>query len=298
MTTRTTARILPRDRGALPLDILIAIMAFLAALALGASLLVERAASGWRQGLADRLTVQILPGPGIEHPAVLTSEAAAALEVLRQTPGIAHASLLSDAESAALVEPWLGRNAIIPELPLPKLIDAKVVPGTALDMAALTHRLKVAAPDALIDDHTRWMGRLKDVAYTLILSAYGILALIAAAMAATVVFATRAGLEANREKVELLHQMGARAGFIANAFERHYLFSALLAGAAGAGIAALLFAIAGGLELAGVEAVPFLPPLALKLNELAWLAAVPIGTAAIAFLATRFSVLSALRSIY
>lgn len=298
MTERRGARILPRDKGAAPLDIVIAIMAFLAALAIGASLLAERAAMGWREGLANRLTVQIVPGSEGDAQSLLAREGNAALAVLRSTPGIAHAAMISDAQSAALVEPWLGRNAIIPELPLPKLIDATVSPGAAVDMAALALRLRAAAPHALLDDHSRWIGRLKGLADTLILSAYGILALIAVAMAATVVFATRAGLDANREKVELLHQMGARAGFIAGAFERHYLLSAFLAGISGAGLAALLFAIAGGLELVGVQTVPFLPPLALKPAELPWLASVPAGAALIALAAARISVLAALRGIY
>ena len=52
--------LLPREKGAAPLDVVIGVMAFLAALALGASLLADRASIGWRAGLADRLTVQIL----------------------------------------------------------------------------------------------------------------------------------------------------------------------------------------------------------------------------------------------
>jgi len=298
MRTEGGTQILPRDRGALPLDLVIAIMGFLAALSLGASLLTERAASGWQQGLADRLTVQILPGAVSDATSDLARESQAALDVLHQTPGIAHAALLSDSETAALVEPWLGKNALIPELPLPKLIDGTIAPGTAVDMADLARRLKAAAPHAMLDDHTRWIGRLRGAADALIASVFGILALIAAAMAATVVFATRAGLQANRDKVELLHQMGARASFIAAAFERQYLLSAFLAGAAGAAAAAFGFLIVGGLEVVGVEAVPFLPPLALKPRELGWFAFIPAGTAAIAFLATRFSVLAALRKIY
>ena len=53
--------ILPRDEGAAPLDFVIAVMAFLAALALGASLVATRAAHGWQSGLADRITVQVMP---------------------------------------------------------------------------------------------------------------------------------------------------------------------------------------------------------------------------------------------
>jgi cell division transport system permease protein len=296
--TRGSSRILPRDKGAAPLDIVIAIMAFLAALALGAALLAERAAIGWREGLADRLTVQIVPASGRDAKSTLDSEAVAALNLLRGTRGIAHAAELSDEETAKLVEPWLGKNAIIPELPMPKLIDATVMPGVGVDLPLLSHQLKSAAPHAVLDDHSRWIGRLKGLADTVTLSAYGLLLLIAVAMAATVSFATRAGLDAHHEKVELLHQMGAQSGFIARAFERHYLVSAFFAGLAGAGAASIIFAVSGGLAFVGVQAVPFLPPLALKPNELAWLATVPAAAAVIALATARLSVLAALRDIY
>ena len=98
--------------------------------------------------------------------------------------------------------------------------------------------------------------------------------------------------------VALLHQMGAHSGFIARAFERHYFLSALAAAAAGAALAGVLFLMAGGLEFVGVEAVPFLPPLALKISELPWLLAVPAVAGLIAFVTARLSVLAALRDIY
>jgi cell division transport system permease protein len=291
------SRILPREKGAAPLDVVIAVMAFLAALALGASLLAERAAIGWRQGLADRLTVQIVPSSG-NAQAMLERETAAAVAVLRATPGVAHAAALTTAETGALVEPWLGKGALIPELPLPQLVDAKIVPGAEVDLQALTRDLKRSAPHALLDDHSRWIGRLKGLADTIIWSAYGILGLIALATVSIVAFATRAGLEAHHEMVSLLHQMGAQSGFIARAFEGHYFASALLASAVGTAFAVALFLAAGGLESFGIEAVPFLPPLALRLSELPWLAAVPTAAALIALVTARLSVLAALREIY
>ena len=85
---RVRGRILPREKGAAPLDVVIAVMAFLAALALGASLLADRQAESWREGLAGRLTVQILMP---DHPTAsrnLDTETDAALQILRGTPGI------------------------------------------------------------------------------------------------------------------------------------------------------------------------------------------------------------------
>ncbi|HWA92627.1 MAG TPA: hypothetical protein VG889_21525 [Rhizomicrobium sp.] len=287
--------ILPREKGAAPLDVVIGVMAFLAALALGASLIAERTAIGWRAGLSDRLTVQIVPPT---HGMSLEAETDAALAVLRATPGIAHAAPLAQNQILSLVEPWIGKDALVAELPLPRLIDATIAPGAAVDLAALGRALKQAAPDSVLDDHARWIARLKSLADAITWSAYGILLLIAIATAAAVSFATRAGLEAHHEMVELLHQMGAQSSFIARAFERHYFLSTLGAATVGAALAAVAFLAAGGLEFAGIEAVPFLPPLALKLAEIPWLLAVPAVSGIIALATARLSVLAALRQIY
>ncbi len=295
---RKRGRILPREAGAAPLDVVIGVMAFLAALALGASLVADRAAEGWRAGLSGRLTVQVLPPEhGAPNPA-LAQETAAALDVLRSTDGVVHADEISQEETLKLVEPWLGSGAVIADLPLPRLIDATLVPGARIDLAALTQRLKQAAPDSVLDDHSHWIARLKGVADAVIWSAYGILALIAIATASAIAFATRAGLEAHHDIVSLLHQMGARAGFIARAFEWHYFVSALFAASVGGALAAAFFVAAGGLESVGIEPVPFLPPLSLQPAELGWLIVVPLASAFIAWATARLSVLAALRRIY
>lgn len=296
MSERAPGPIMPRDRGAAPLDVVIAIIAFLAALALGASLLANRASDSWKLGLANRMTVQILAPEKPE--AVVGSEIEAALRILHDTPGIAHAGLISKKDTLALVKPWLGSDPVIAQLQLPRLIDADITPGAAVDIAALRTRLKAAAPDSNLDDHSRWIGRLRTFARGISLAAYGVLALIAIATAATVAFATRAGLDAHREIVELLHQMGATSTFIARAFEWHYFMAAMFAATVGAAFAAVFFIFAGGLQFAGIEAAPFLPPLALKPTELCWFAAVPLVASLIALGTARLSVLGALRRIY
>jgi cell division transport system permease protein len=297
MRERST-HILPRDKGAAPLDFVIAVMALLAALALGASLVATRAAHGWQSGLSDRLTVQVMPPEDGDPKAGLETETKAALSVLSTTPGIAHATLLSDAEINALVEPWIGKDGAVSGIPLPRLIDAAITPGEDVDVNALAVRLKQAAPHASVDDHRRWIARLRGLADAVRFSAYGILLLIAGATAAAVSFATRAGLDAHHEMVALLHQMGALPGFIARAVEWHYFVSALFAAALGTLCAALFFLGAGGLEVFGVEAVPFLPPLSLRWTEYLWLLSVPAATALIAWATARISVLSVVKAIY
>ena len=228
--------VLPRDGGAAPLDFVIAVMAFLAALALGASLIADRTTQGWSHGLAAKLTVQIVPPDNGDAKQILDRETDAAVGLLRAAPGIAHAAPMSDAELNALVAPWVGQNGLTSDIPLPRLIDASITPGMRVDVAALVQQLRKAAPHATLDDHSRWISRLGAIADTVRYSAYGILLLIACATTAAVSFATRAGLDAHHEMVALLHQMGARASFIARTVEWHYFTSALVAAAAGHGV--------------------------------------------------------------
>ena len=295
---RESAAVLPRDKGAAPLDFVIAVMAFLAALALGASLIADRATESWSHGLAAKLTVQVVPPDNGDARRILEAETNAAVDLLKATPGIAHAAPLSDAEINALVAPWVGENGLTSDIPLPRLIDASITPGEVVNVADLVARLKMAAPHATLDDHSRWISRLSAIADTVRYSAYGIFLLIAVATAAAVSFATRTGLDAHHEMVALLHQMGARAGFIARTVEWHYFTSALVAALLGTMCAVLLFLAAGGLERFGVDAVPFLPPLTLAWMEMPWLLAVPAATALIAWATARISVLSVVRAIY
>ena len=124
------------------------------------------------------------------------------------------------------------------------------------------------------------------------------LLLIALATAATVSFATRAGLEAHHEIVALLHQMGARTGF-----HRARLRVALFRGGAARRRHRRRFcgrAVRSPpvrLEFAGVEAVPFLPPIGLHTSEMIWLLAVPAAASMIALATARLSVLGVLRRI-
>src|SRR5260370_36913929 len=102
MSAERQGRILPRWEGAAPLDVVIAVMALLAALALCASLVAGRTAESWRAGLSAGLTVQILPpaqGSADFINAKWQAETGAVLGVLRGTKGIMRVRLLGDVET-------------------------------------------------------------------------------------------------------------------------------------------------------------------------------------------------------
>jgi cell division transport system permease protein len=71
-----------------------------------------------------------------------------------------------------------------------------------------------------------------------------ILALVFAATALSVTFATRGAIATNRPVVEVLHFIGAPDSFIAGHFQRHFLWLGFKGGVIGGGAALILFALA------------------------------------------------------
>ena len=66
-----------------------------------------------------------------------------------------------------------------------------------------------------------------------------------AATVLSVTFATRGAMATNRPIVEVLHFIGAKSGFIAGQFQRHFLVLGLEGGVDRRRAAMLLFALAG-----------------------------------------------------
>src|SRR4051812_34730116 len=127
----------------------VAIMTFLASITTGAVLLVSASAAEWQSKVASEITVQVRPAAGRE----LDRDAAAVAEALRTQPGIAEIKAFTKDESAKLLEPWPGTGLSLDDLPVPRVIVARVAPGTVLDLAALRGRVMQLAPSASVDDH-------------------------------------------------------------------------------------------------------------------------------------------------
>jgi cell division transport system permease protein len=203
---------------------------------------------------------------------------------------------MDTSETAQLLEPWLGDADMLTDLPMPRLIAVTFEAGSQPDLKALSDRLAETVPGASLDDHAAWRSTLGQFAGTLGFFAYGVLVLIAAAATGTVIFATRAGLLAHQDIVEVLHLVGARDRFIAGELERRFLFVGLEAGAAGAVIAALSVIVAGEiLSLTGSPGDDFyLPSVTLGFFDYLWLLLIPVGAALIAMYTARATVLNVL----
>ncbi|MGB1548168.1 MAG: cell division protein FtsX [Alphaproteobacteria bacterium] len=152
---------LHHDPSARTLPWIIALMVFLACLALGGVLSLGTALERWDRGLSGTVTVQLLPpGPDDSFPGTFGDRLARTLEILRNTPGVLRAEALTDAEIAELLEPWLGSGEILQELPLPKLIDVTLDGTQRTNLAELEARLTAEIPGASLDDHKLWLEQL------------------------------------------------------------------------------------------------------------------------------------------
>jgi cell division transport system permease protein len=215
----------------------VAIMTFLASLTTGAAMLVVGAASNWQSEVGREVTIQVRPADGRD----LEADVRKATEIARATAGIAEVRAFTKEESAQLVEPWLGAGLALDDLPIPRLIVVKLWSGATPDFAALRKRLATQVPSASLDDHRRWIDRMRNMAGSAVAGGVAVLALVLAATVLSVTFATRGAMTANRPIIEVLHYVGATDAFIARQFQRHFLILGFKGGAVGGGAAILLF---------------------------------------------------------
>ena len=292
---------------------LVAAMAFLAALALAGWVGAAALARHWEQGAGASLTVQV-PQPA--DPAAIGggTRQDAVLALLRAAPGVAQARALSAAELDALLRPWLGAGAGRRALALPGVIAVRLAepPPDSPALAALHATLAKAAPGTLMEQQGVWIDRLLALVRSLQASAGAALLVVVAVAAAVIAVATRAGLAARREAIEIVHGLGATDGYIAGRFAARATLLAAAGGVAG-GLAALPvllalahlaapFAAGGDAAAAGSAAGPpggSLGRLASGLPPALWLLlpGLPLAAAGIGFLTAQVTVRRWLRQL-
>ena len=223
------------------LVMVIAIMTFLASLAAGAANLVSRAAGDWTSAISTEMSIEVRAVSGRD----IEADVAAAADAARQTKGIAAVKIFTRAESEALLQPWIGTGLDIADLPIPRMITLTREPRAVPDVDELKRKLALIGPSVSLDDHGAFISRLSTMAGAMIAVAVGIVALVLAASALAVGFATRSAVALNHEVVEVLHLVGADDAFVAREFQRRFLALGIEGGATGAVAAAACFFIAG-----------------------------------------------------
>jgi cell division transport system permease protein len=198
----------------------------------------------WNQSITGTLTVQIPPAPrtGDSDP---NRDADKVLGILKVHPAVASATPLSREQIVALLEPWLGSGDAISDLPLPQLIDVQLRPESRQSGPSVAAAVTKAVPTAWVDDHRVWLSHVTSLAEGFGAISLVLMAIIAGALAFTVIFATRASLTEFMQTIEVLHLVGARDSYIAGQFARRALIEGVLGGMLGL----VLFAPAFGVVI-------------------------------------------------
>ena len=231
------------------LPLLVAAMAFLGALALAGAVAASHLAAHWSAGAGSMLTV-IVPQTSGESSGRLDR----ATSIVRATAGVESVRLVPDQELTALLRPWLGDGEIA--VPLPSVIEVRLS-NPEFATAPLAARLASAVPGTSVEAHETWLGRLSTLARSLQACAALAAVIVALVAAAVVAVATRAGLTARRQSIEIVHGLGATDGYIAGRFAGRATMLATAGAVAGA-VAALpvllgLASLAAPFGVSGVD---------------------------------------------
>ena len=234
------ARLIPHDTvSGRALTAVIAILTFLACLCAGGAVVLAAASSAWRDDVAREITIQIRPHIGADADAEADKVAALA----KQSPAVASVRLLSRAQTEEALKPWLGSGLDLSQLPIPRLVVATLASRDPTALEPLRAQLALQTPDAALDDNAVWLSHLSAVGRSLTLFAGLLFALVVAAIAIAIGFATRGAMAGAREIVEVLHFVGASDAFITKHFQRYFFRLSAEGTSVGGAAAIVMFSI-------------------------------------------------------
>ena len=209
------------------LTLKVGLLVLLATLSLAVGMVMSSAAESLQRSLSGTLTVQV--PAGLEQQSATES----IIEILRATPNIRDVREIPDREINEALEPWLGAQTPILDLPLPALVDVAIESGKTVDIQVLTKRLSAVAPGTVVEEHSMWLGRLIDITNTVETVSMSVMLLVLISVVITVVFSTRTWMAVNREAVEVLHLIGAHDSYIAHQFQKHTFWLSSVGAAGG-----------------------------------------------------------------
>lgn len=191
-------------------------MVFIATLILSVAIVVYSSVQSWTDNISGSLTVQIptYTEKGESREEKIATDIEMALTLLRSSDGITGASLLTDEQVSALMEPWLGQSDSMMELPLPKIIDVNVDSKNFPNIAQLKADLYEQVPEAILDSHRAALDELVLFFENMVNLIAFILVLILITTAISVIYVTKSSLSVHEKVIELIHMMGASDFYI------------------------------------------------------------------------------------
>ena len=266
-----------------------ALMVFIATLISAGGLVIHNSLADWQRGVSASLTVQIptYDQQGLPRGDAVSQDLEQALTLLRTTPGVVGATILNDAEMAELMSPWLGTDAAISELPLPKLIDVSIDTSHKPELEKLKADLDAVAPEAILDSHRIWLDDLITLSSGILDLIVFVLLMLLATVAITVIYTTKSSLSIQKSIISLVHMMGAKDLYITIRYALHSFKYAFWGSAIGF---ALAVPIMLGLVVFLKSVSTFMLQASLTHTEWLALLSIPVGMATLAFCTTFYTV--------
>ena len=270
------------------------LMVFIGTFVTGSGLLIFNSLRNWQRGVSESLTVQIdtYDAEGRDRGELVTVDVEKALSVLRTTPGVTGASVLTDTQMNELMAPWVGGDIAVTSLPVPKLIDVAVDADHPPFLEQLKMDLSAHVPSATMDSHRIWLTELVQLSNHILQLIFCVLGLLILTIAFTVTYTTRATLKIHETIIKLVHMMGAKDLYITNRYAWHNSKYAFIGGILGSLCALPLVA---GLRLFFQKTPDALFETQFTCSQWVILACIPVGVALLAFVTTFKTVLSYLR---
>ncbi|MHA1540098.1 MAG: cell division protein FtsX [Alphaproteobacteria bacterium] len=265
---------------------LMAAMLFLAALSLASVFATHNALSTWDKDIKGTLLVQVLP----DNESTTETRTQKVLQILKKDSVVKSFTLADHKENMALLEPWFGDKDMLSKLPIPRIIDIKIVQDAQqeINLSPLKKKLK-RIPSVLVSDNKPWLSDLKKFARSVLGIALSSFVVIFAIAALAVILATRTSLAINQQIITMLYLLGAENEYISKQVETYTLRHSLLGGGLGvlsSGVT-IFFLKTMAPNLNGL----FLPAISLKVYQWILIAIIPFLGLGIAIATARISIL-------
>lgn len=290
---------LGKNEGTDFLVLLIALMTFLAVMALSGSFALSSMTKRWSSGLENKLTIEIpaeKSNGDLRTKQQINEFTDKVVQSLADNDDIESFEALSEQNIQDLISPWLGEDMVLDQIPLPALISVQVKNLEADSLMRLEKDMALINNNIRIDTHESWLLSLLRVTGALTLSASAITVIIGLTTIVAVAGGVRARMAIHRADVELLHLMGARDDYITKQFQRH----ALILSAKGAAIGVVMSLITLfllNMFMAQDSAGSIIPSISLNAVQLVGLVMLPALACIIAAVASRLTVLRVLSSM-
>ena len=242
------------------LILLIALMSFLAVLALSGTFALNSMTEKWSSGLENKVTIEISietkDGHILSQDTVL-KETKDLYAMLSEHKVVKSAEVLGDKEIQELISPWIGNDLSLGDIPLPGLIALELRKVDANGLNNLKNDIQKISKHAMLETHHEWLSDLINFTSTLKALALMVALIIAAITTIAISSAIRTRLAIHNSVVELLHYMGATDNYIARQFQKHAMILSLKGAVIGTAIGlAATFLLAFLSRNTGTDLIP------------------------------------------